>query len=59
MGAVPHRRQAFGSGPTMGAVPHGCTPSHIAVGRANIRSTSCRACRRRSPRCFTRSPIDL
>eukprot|EP00972_Heterocapsa_arctica_P034555 5087699-Heterocapsa_arctica.AAC.1 len=43
----------------MGAVPHGCTPSHVAVGRANVHSTSCRACRRRPARCFTRLSIDL
>eukprot|EP00972_Heterocapsa_arctica_P035835 5270776-Heterocapsa_arctica.AAC.1 len=34
MGAVPHRRLAFSSGPTMGAVPHGCTASHAAVRHA-------------------------
>eukprot|EP00972_Heterocapsa_arctica_P063829 9417237-Heterocapsa_arctica.AAC.1 len=34
MGAVPHRRLAFSSGPTMGAVPHGCSASHVAVRHA-------------------------
>eukprot|EP00972_Heterocapsa_arctica_P036445 5364487-Heterocapsa_arctica.AAC.1 len=59
MGAVPHHRLAFSSGPTMGAVPHGCIPSHVAVGRGNVHSTSCRACRRRPAQCFTRLSIDL
>eukprot|EP00972_Heterocapsa_arctica_P032819 4831071-Heterocapsa_arctica.AAC.1 len=30
MGAVPHHRLVFNSETTMGAVPHGCTPSHVA-----------------------------
>eukprot|EP00972_Heterocapsa_arctica_P040180 5920206-Heterocapsa_arctica.AAC.1 len=59
MGAVPHHRLDFRSGPTMGAVPHGCTPSHVVVGRAYVHSTSCRACRRCPARYFTGLSIDL